>query len=585
MSSVFRFQSSAAVVSDPFTRVLRKRKPRKNPSPVLIAADSSQITDRDGSRSIYSFKNLPSRHYVTLTRREADNIALANPGVRPPDSLENTYSWLPRKSYLSCSKANYRTLNSIIKKYGAHLVSTAAFCDTSWNTICNSVRVKNDLDARFFTAWHLPIQDTFVLNESHPGRSVIAIDFNSMYAACMQHSFPKPSGLRLVRYDRDVEPQECLPIGLYRCVLNAPTTDFIKKHNPLRSFFSGRQLQTTLSEPVEIDLNEFEIDYYRKHFKHVYLVDATVCDQSISHPLAREVRRSFARRKHYKLHGNKPLADREKFLSTLMSSCSQRPSRLRHIFGSSQEASLHLATKYGICPNSDEPESALKNWLDGRKGVSVTDTPNGLLVDGPETADGSACFLLNQRIVAHGRIALLEMMEQISGMATEVEICYVNIDSIHFSVPTISLASTLEVLRNQASEEMGSFKIESVTAHGLWLEPGRYWLYSDKVEKFKNRSIGDQNTPFKDHATHVLSHEIDGLHVPMKMTARMDRSMSATRAIFSDIETKHTRQHLMKIGGGSSFANVLDQLEENRKISIPQKMKAFYDLKHHIDLT
>ena len=207
------------------------------------------------------------------------------------------------------------------------------------------------------------------------------------------------------------------------------------------------------------------------------------------------------------------------------------------------------------------------------------------MLEGPETADGSACFLLNQRIVAHGRIALLEMMEQISRMAPEVEICYVNIDSIHFSVPTINLAATLEALRNQASEEMGSFKIEAVTSHGLWLEPGRYWLYSDKVEKFKNRSIGDQNMPFKDHATHVLSHEIDGLHVPMKMTARMNKSMSATRAMSPDLVANLTRQHLIKIGDDSSFPSILDQLEETRKISIPQKMKAFYDLRRQISGT
>ena len=582
MSSVFRFQSSAAIENSTSVRVLRKRKLRKDILPVLVAADSSQITDKNGTRPICSFRELDSNKFITLTRREADNVALANPGVRPPEALEAMHPWLPRMSYVCCSKANFRSLNSIIKKYGDHLVSAAAFCDVKWNTICNSVRAKNDLDARFYTAWHLPIQDAFVLEETRPDRTVIALDFNGMYASCMQQPFPRPSALRLARFDRDVEPDEYLPIGLYRCVLKTPTTDFIQKYNPFRSFFSGRQLQATLTEPIEIDLNEFEVHFFRKHFMQVHLVDAVICDQSIAHPLAREVLRSFARRRHYQAQGNKPLADREKYLSTLMSSCSQRPNRSRFHFASSEAASLHLSAKYGIRPNKDEPDSASENWRDGRKGVVVADTADGLFVEAPETQDGSACFIFNQRIVARARIELLEMMETISVIVPGVEICYANIDSIHFSVPTVKLGDTLEHLRDQASEELGSFKIEAVTQHGLWLEPGRYWLYADNVEKFKNRSVGDGRNPFKDHSIHVLSQEISGLHIPMKLTVRMDNSMSTARAMALDIGTGIIRQRLIEIGDQTSFSDVLDQLEDNRKLSNPQKMKAFYHLKHRL---
>jgi hypothetical protein len=401
----------------------------------------------------------------------------------------------------------------------------------------------------------------------------------------MQQPFPKPSALRLVRFDRDVEPDESLPIGLYRCVLKDPSTDFIQKYNPLRSFFSGRQLKATLSEPVEVDLNEFEVHFFRDHFKQIHLIDAAICDQNIAHPLARDVRRSFARRKHYQMQGNKPLANREKYLSTLMSSCSQRPNRSRLNFGSMEAANQHLSEKYGICPNKDEPVSALEKWLAGRKGITVTNTSNGPSVVAPELQDGSACFLFNQRIVARARITLLEMMERISGIVSEVEICYVNIDSIHFSVPTTNLAGALGPLRTQASEEMGSFKIEAVTRHGLWLEPGRYWLYSDTVEKFKNRSIGDGRTPFKDHAIYVSSREIGRLHIPIKTTVRMERSMSPTRFITLGCNAVAASQCLVKIGNDTSFASVLDQLEKNRKLTIPKKMEAFYNLKVRMGFT
>lgn len=585
MSRVFRFHLPTAVAPDASTKVLRKRKSLEDAAPIMIAADSSSITDGNGTRSIYAFRNLPIGNHVTLTRREADHIALANPGTRPPDALEDMHPWIPRRPYLSNSKANFRSLNSVIHLYGQHLVTAAAFCDAKWNTICNSVRLKNDMDARFYTAWHLPIQDVFILEETRADRSVVAIDFNGMYAACMQQPFPKPSELRFVRYGRDFEPDECLPIGLYRCVLKSPATDFIRKYNPFRSFLSGRQLQATLSEPVEVDLNEFEIEFYRRHFKQIHLVDAVICDQSISHPLAREARRSFSRRKNYRMQGNKPLADREKYLSTLMSSCSHRPSRSRLIFGSQEALSRHLSTKYGICPNEDEPDSALGNWLGGRKGITVTSIPNGLSVDAPDLQDGSACFLFNQRIVARGRVVILETMEKISSSIPDVEICYVNIDSIQFSVSTVHLTDTLGTLRANASEEMGSFKIEAITRHGLWLEPGRYWLYSDTVEKFRNRSVGDRRTPFKDHGIHVSIREIGGLHFPIRTTVRMTSSMSPTRAISLDIDAGLARQSLIEICESTSFASVLDQLEENRRLSIAKKMRAFDQLRDSMGFT
>jgi hypothetical protein len=583
MSSVFRFQCPTAIAPGNTEKLLRKRKRREVIDLIPIAADSSSITDTNGTWPIEAYRNFAAGRRVTLTRIEADLIAIANPGVRPPAVLEDDHPWLPRMPFLSNSEANFRSLNSIIRLYGRHLVTAAAFCDVKWNTICNAIRTKNDMDARFYTAWHLPIQDVFILEELRLDRSVVAIDFNAMYSACMQQRFPKSAAMRYISYNRDVRSDECLPIGLYRCVLRNPFSDFIWKHNPFRSFFSGRHLQTMLSEPVEVDLHEFEVDFFRRHFKHIHLIDAVISDQSIEHPLAREVRRSFARRKHYHAQGNKPLADREKYLATLMSSCSQRPSRSRRIFGSRNGADEYLLNNYGIKSNADEPDSASEIWLRGRKGITAAVTPNGLTVDAPDLLDGTAHFLLNQRIVARGRICILEAMERISNSVPDVEICYVNIDSIHFSLPTIHLANTLASLEAEASKEMGSFRIESVTRHGLWLEPGRYWLYSEIVEKFRNRGVSDRVKPFKDHAIHVTSRKIGDLHIPIRMTIRMDRTMSDTRSVIDDVHVGIARQSLIEVGNASSFVGVLEQLDVNQKTSISKRIRAFEDLRVRVD--
>jgi hypothetical protein len=582
MSKVYRFHGPPSLHLGAETSLLRKRKRGQADETFLIASDFSSITDATGTRLIETYREDLIRRPVTLTRREADLIALANPGVQAPVALEDIHPWLPHKPFSKDSVTNYRNLVSTVRQYGHHLVTAAAFCDEKWNTVCNAIRRKNNLDARFYTAWHLAIQDVHILEERRPDRSVVAIDFNAMYSACMQHFFPKPASLQLVAYDRTIDAHEELPSGLYRCILHGPTTDFIRRHNPFRSFFSGRHLRAGLSEPLEVDLNEFEITFYRRHFDRVHVVDAVVSDENIPHPLAKEVLRSFARRKNYRAQGNKALADREKYLSTLMSSCANRPIRVRSAFQNREDALEHLRGAYGISPPDDEPEVATDIWLQGRKGITVTSTHAGTSVDAPALYNESACFLLGQRVVARGRILLLEMMEKILATAPDVQICYTNIDSIHFSLPTSHLEDVMSSLRTDASDEMGSFKIEAVTRYGLWLEPGRYWLYSDGVEKFRNRSVGDRRNPFKAHAVHVTSRLVGNLHIPFRATLRMDRTMSDSRTLIPDPETGLTHQRMIEVDSATTFLSVLDALEWNQQRSTPTRLAAFAALEQHM---
>jgi len=578
MSRVYRFHGPDDLPDTAKLTLLRKRKKVVVAPLYLIAADAYTITDKNGTRPIEAYQFVSGHRSITLTRRESDLIALSNPGVPPPEALEDLHPWLPEQRYLNDSAASYQVLKLIIHRFDHHLVYASEYCDEKWNTICNALRQKSVLDARFYTAWHLPIQDVHVLEERRPGRSVVAIDFNGMYPACMQQGFPKPSGLRLVRIDRRLCESEVLATGLYRCIMEGPLTDFIIRHNPFRSFHSGRHLRTRLDEPVEVDLNEFEVEFYRRHFRNIHLVETVIADKLISHPLAKEVFRSFAKRRNYRNQGNKALADREKYLATLMTSCAHRPVRPRRIFETPDQAMEKLKADYGIDPSNDEPEVATYMWLQGRKGIKLGAMDSVTTMQGPNTRDGSACFLLGQRIVARGRIVLLDMMERILASAPDVEICYTNIDSIHFSLPTEYLESVLGWLESECSDALGSFKIESVTRHGLWLEPGRYWLYSDDVEKFRNRSVGSQQQPFKDHALHVVSRQLGELHVPIKVTLRMEQTMSPSRSLTSDPDSGLIRQCLIEIGNVTTVAEVLNELEQNKRYSTPIRMAAFADL-------
>lgn len=579
MSKVYRYHCPTDLQLDSRPTLLRKRRRARDVEMSLVAADVASITDAKGARPIDAFQCSRSGRAWTLTRREADLIALANPGLEPPAVLEDFYPWLPHVPFLHDSTASYEAAVSTVRRFGKHFVTAGRYCDEKWNSVCNSIRRKNHLDARFFTAWHLPIQDVYVLEERRPDRTVVAIDFNAMYPACMQHSFPHPASLRQVSFDRAVDPREDLQLGLYRCILSDPSTGFIRDYNPFRTIFSGRRLLASLSEPVEVELNEFELDYYRRHFSRIYLRDAVVSADVIRHPLAKEARRCFSRRRNFRSQGNKPLADREKFLSTLLSSCTGRPNRKRIVFETRDEAIEHLRQTYGIRPLADEPDVAVDAWLRRGKAIAMASGAEGTYVDGADLRSVSACFMLGQRIVARGRTILLDMMERVLAAAPGVQLCYTNIDSIHFSLPTKHLEDAMSALRSEVSDDMGSFKIEAVTKHGLWLEPGRYWLFSDAVEKFRNQNIGVwADEPFRDHAIHVTGRRIDGLHIPIRVTTRMERSMSDARALKPQPDDGIVRHRLIEVRSDTSLSSVLDQLEQNRRSATPARLEAFRDL-------
>lgn len=561
---------------EPYERpaLLRKKRPRPGPRLVAHGVDRSLIVSDAGAVPLDEYEEPPGGRAVVMTRREADLVALANPGRRPPVALEEAHSWLPDQFYLDNARASHAAAVMLLRRFGAHLVEPGTYCDERWNTICNALRRVNGHDVRFHYAWHLPIQEAFVLEEDRPERTVVAIDFNGMYGACMQERFPKPSALRHVELNRPHQPGERLTHGLYRCVLEQPSTDFIRRHNPLRTLFAGRRLRTSLDGPVEIDLNEFEVAWFARHFERIRLVDAVTSAETMPHPLAREARRCFARRADYRAQGNEPLANREKFLATLLSSCASRPRRQRTDFPSRGAAMDHLRRIHGIDPPSDEPDVSVDAWL-LRHGGSATRTEGGSIrVTMPTLNDGSACFLLGQRIVARGRITLLETMERVLALSPTVRLCYANIDSIHLSVADVDADRVLETLRSWSGDGMGSFKIEAVTRGGLWLEPGRYWLHSDEVDKFRNRGVGDRRRPFRDHAVHVTSRRVGDLHVPIRMTIRMERTMSDARSLVPAANGT-IEQRMVEVGDNSSYASVLDALGANRSAHIPERMAAF----------
>lgn len=170
---------------------------------------------------------------------------------------------------------------------------------------------------------------------------------------------------------------------------------------------------------------------------------------------------------------------------------------------------------------------------------------------------------------------MLQMMEKILGSAPDIEICYANIDSIHFSLPSDHFQHIMEALQPQISDKMGDCKVDAIAKYGLWLEPGRYWLYTNEIKKFRNRSIGIRGNAFADHAIHVTNRKIGDLNIPIRLSIKMENSMSDMRSIIDDPVSGIARQKPTEVGDGKSHSDILNALEYNRTECVPRRMQAF----------
>lgn len=85
---ICRFHDHGIPLDKEHSLRLRKRKKGAAAPLFCIGADRDSITDVHGRRRIDTYRGEQRENAVTLTQREADLIALSNPGAAPPKVLE-----------------------------------------------------------------------------------------------------------------------------------------------------------------------------------------------------------------------------------------------------------------------------------------------------------------------------------------------------------------------------------------------------------------------------------------------------------------------------------------------------------------
>lgn len=383
---------------------------------------------------------------------------------------------------LSCCLRRIKQLGISGCSLGHHVVTEGLYRTE------RKIRWKNSLDANFFFANFGGYQEVFKLKEEREERIIIALDYNSMYASCMSGAFLEPKNLSYQRFDCEFM-QESTPAGFYRVKLINPINEFIKKYHPFKFTKLNRSYSFNLKDQDEITLLLFtdEIEYYQKHFEKVYIIDGITSSKTIEHPLKNLATKLYNKRIKAKAENNQTLDSYIKLKLALLHSSTNKRKEKISTFANFSDLSDFLKKEFHLARPSDVSRDEFIHIIGDSKSFSIEFYNDTVRLTYPSRNNAEQIFSLTARVLANARLKMTKTLEFLMAF-NELELCYVNIDSIHISIPKHTKESFLNYAKDIISDELGKLKIQCCSDKGYWLDVGRYWLVEDdrKVSKYAN---------------------------------------------------------------------------------------------------
>jgi len=360
------------------------------------------------------------------------------------------------------------------------------------------LRYKNRLDHFFAFAYKGGYSEVFKLKEERKDRMVIALDYNSMFVDSMMDNFIDPKTLQYHKFNKETKLKD-LDNGLYRIILRNPKNTFFKQFHPFKyikmnqSFF----FQLDENQSIEILLFKNEIEYYKRFFDEVEILEGFFSKKKIRHPLEKYARDTYKERVEYKKNNNILMANLSKFKLITIHSATNSKRFITLFFKTKKEIIKYLSINYMInFPSNisvDEQLSLIKdniyfNFKKYKKGYK-------LKVVNYKSHD--TIFSLSSQILANSRLKMIRTIEKFL-LYKSVEICYINIDSIHISILKSEIDNFLLEHKHIISDKLGDLKIEAISERGYWFDVGRYWLFSkNNVDLHKNSLFNFKNNDIK----------------------------------------------------------------------------------------
>jgi len=420
-------------------------------------------------------------------------------------ALEKELPFLEKIKFLNDAKRNYYYLERKFSKckalYGRPF---SYFSSYFFNKIVRKIKKISELDQQFALTQLGGIQEVFKLTDLRENRKIITYDFNSMYPSCIANTlFPDPSKLKYKKFNCVYDINKKIGYGVYHVLLIGPKDEFIKKFHSIKYFYLTKAyiFQIKDDDVIETLLHTNEIEFYTKHFHEIKIIEGVYSEEGIRHPLANTIKKLYKRRLTARKNKNKEL---ESYIKQQLTICCSSTKVSRKERASLKPRDIDAVFEFldstlGIGIPEHMPRSIYLHKLTSRNKFSFRNDGDNIVFEYPCYLSSGQVSSFSSYLFAEARVKMLNTLEYIMKFPECLpEICYVNVDSVHISVPSEyaekikkymvegKLADTYEDNANN-SPQLGKLKLEHEVDKGIWLSPGRYWLIKDnKLESYVN---------------------------------------------------------------------------------------------------
>lgn len=439
--------------------------------------------------------DLNIKHLLVLTEKERlyilENLTTHRFNI---NSLEESLPFFSNIKYRSCARTNYNVLNKHLRKLNQLNINptnlSTDLATKHQRYVARKIHHKNNYDSAFFFAYKEPYQEVFKLKEERANRKVIALDFNSMYIDSMKGAFCDPASIEYKNLRNTPVDYNNLNTGIYRVKLISAKHNFIYHYHPFRYKSLGHSSYFHLKESdgIETVLNDKEIVYFSRFFERTEIIEGFVSNSVIQHPLITKGLNQYSERLYHRRRGDKLKENLCNLSMQHMHSSTNQRRYITKFFRSLDDIRVFLSNEFQI--NSlDLDDNSLINFLSNSKHFNLSKSAEKYKLIHLNIKHPGNVFSLSSQVVSNARLKVMKTIERLITQPS-VEICYVNVDSIHISIQQDLVNEFLRKNNDIISNELGKLKIEAIADQGYWFDVGRYWLFKDKeVILHKNKGF------------------------------------------------------------------------------------------------
>ena len=551
-----------------------------------IATNGYEIFDGEKYTLEQFFKkNLASRKtLLVLTDKEVFHLTrwCQSFGLKV-FSFESIFPIFDNVKFTPNIKTNYRTLKhrlAYARKIGLiHGSLTSTLSRRIEKIVIRKIKNKTSYDEIFAHAYIPPYQEVFRLFDFREKRSIISLDFNSMFADCMAGEFLDPESIYHEKIDSTLKKSnKPIEIGLYHVVLKRPNSKFFQEYHPFKYTQLGLSLKFKAENTSEIEtqLFNFELDYFKRFFEEVYILSALRAKNVLGHPLYSESKRLYRLRTRA-IKANKPfLAKSYKLQLAMLHSATNRRVEKKFTFDSFEEFLSTINKELHLTLDKHIPY--LINSSPLLKKIKITNTNKETTASQWDLNSSESIYSFSSQILSKSRLKIFQTLEAFNNFE-DIDICYINTDSIHISIPASRQKDFFKTYDHFIGSEMGKLKVQCIADKAAWFDVGHYYLLKDgEVIQWANVGLNHKgNThPFLDYREKYNR-------------VRIDDSIALAKGKITFMSSLSFKKRLLQQEiGDSKFVNYqrfsVDEIDgfDNAMLSILKEKQTSYSLKKQL---